>query len=95
MVNLVDKAPGVYVFEKAGFVNIVVEPESGYFTTAILKWNYFTNRFVRGPEPLRWLIRAGLLLLWYVGQKIASLLDKFDRNGALETFGYYVTAQKT
>lgn len=83
-----------YLFEKAGFDNIVVEPHSGFFTAVILKCNYFTNRFVYGPKPIRWLIKAGLWPFWYVGQKIAPLLDKLDRDWALETCGYFVTAQK-
>ena len=83
-----------YLFEKAGFVNIVVEPQAGFFTTAILKLNYFTSRFIRGPKPLRWLLKSSLLPFWYLGQKVAPLLDKLDRNWALETSGYYVTARK-
>lgn len=83
-----------YLFEKGGFVNIVVEPQAGFFTTTVLKWNYFTSRFICGPKPLRWLLKVGLLPFWYLGQKMAPLLDKLDRNWALETSGYYVTARK-
>ena len=83
-----------YLLEQAGFVNIVVESQSGFFTTAILKWNYFTSRFVRGPKPLRWLIMAALLPLWYLGQKVAPFLDKLDHEWALETSGYFATAKK-
>jgi SAM-dependent methyltransferase len=83
-----------YLLEEAGFVNIVVEPQSGYFTTAILKWNYFTTRFVGGSKPLRWLIMAVLLPMWYLGQKLAPFLDKFDHDWALETSGYFATAKK-
>jgi SAM-dependent methyltransferase len=83
-----------YLLEKAAFVNIVVESQSGFFTTAVLKWNYFTSRFVRGPKPLRWLVMAGLLPSWYLGQKLAPFLDKLDHNWALETSGYYATAKK-
>jgi hypothetical protein len=71
-----------------------VESQAGFFTTAILKWNYFTSRFVRGPKLLCWLIKAGLLPLWYLGQKLAPFLDKLDRDWALETSGYYATAKK-
>jgi len=83
-----------YLFEKAGFVNVLVEPQAGYFTTTVLKWNYFTSRFIRGPKALRWLIKASLLPCWYLGQKMAPWLDRLDRNWALETSGYYVTARK-
>lgn len=83
-----------YLFEKAGFAEVVVEPQSGFFTMWILKANYFSQRFIRGPRTLRWAIRAILLPFWYLGQKAAPLLDKLDRNWALETSGYYVTAKK-
>lgn len=83
-----------YLFEKAGFVDVVVEPQSGFFTMWILKMNYFSLRFVRGPQPLRWLIKAGLVPIWFIGQIFAPLLDKLDRNWAVETSGYFVTARK-
>jgi SAM-dependent methyltransferase len=83
-----------HLLEQAGFVHIVVEPQSGYFTTAVLKWNYFTRRFVGGSKPLCWLIMAALRPLWYFGQKCAPFLDKLDRDWALETSGYFATAKK-
>lgn len=83
-----------YLFEKAGFVDINVEPQAGFFTTVILKCNYFSSRFVRGPRPLRWLIKAGLIPFWYLGQMMAPLLDKLDRNWVAEASGYYVAAIK-
>ncbi|OHE72202.1 MAG: methyltransferase type 11 [Verrucomicrobia bacterium GWC2_42_7] len=83
-----------HLFAKAGFVEIVVEPQAGFFTTAILKWNYFTNRFVRGSKELRWVIKTCMTPFWYLGQKLAPPLDKLDRNWALETSGYFVTARK-
>lgn len=83
-----------YMFDKAGFSDFSVEPQAGFFTTMVLKWNYFTNRLVRGPKAIRWLIKAGLLPFWYFGQKVAPLMDKLDRNWAAETSGFYVTAIK-
>jgi SAM-dependent methyltransferase len=83
-----------YLLNKAGFVDVVVEPQSGFFTMWILKMNYFSTRFVRGPKPLRWLIKAGLVPCWFVGQTLAPLLDKLDRNWAAETCGYRATAKK-
>lgn len=83
-----------YMFAKAGFVEIVVEPQAGFFTTMVLKLNYFSCRLVRGPSPLRWLIEIGLMPFWYIGQKLAPLLDKLDKNWAAEASGYYVVARK-
>lgn len=83
-----------YLFEKAGFVEIVVEPQSGFFTMWILKINYFSTRFICGPRPLKWLIKAAVLPFWYLGQSLAPFLDKLDINWAAETIGYSVTEKK-
>ena len=83
-----------YILKKAGFEDIDIEPQTGYFTTTILKWNYFTKRLVRGPKLLRWIIRTCLLPFWYLGQKAAPIMDMLDRNWTLETSGYFVVATK-
>lgn len=82
------------LFKKAGFTELNIEPQAGYFTTAIMKWNYFTRRFVRGSKFVKLLLKMLMLPHWYVGQKLAPLLDKLDRNWALEAPGYFVTAKK-
>lgn len=84
-----------YLFKKAGFVDVTVEPQSGFFTTWILKFNYFSLRFARGPKLIRWPIKACLVPFWYVGQILAPLLDKLDRDWAAEAAGYFVTAKKS
>lgn len=83
-----------YLFEKAGFSEVVVDAQAGFFTTQILKFNYFTSRFIRGPKVIRMIGVAGLLPLWYIGQKLAPILDRLDRNWQLEACGFYVTAKK-
>ena len=59
-----------------------------------LKLNYFSLRLIRGPKPVRMLVRGVLGIPWYVGQKLAPWLDRLDGNWALETTGYFVTARK-
>lgn len=81
--------------EKAGFEEIVIEPQSGFFTMWIIKFNYFSNRFVRGPKLIRQMVKACLAPLWFLGQLIAPLLDKLDRNWATETTGYFLTAKRS
>lgn len=83
-----------HLFETAGFQNIAVQAQSGFFTMMVLKFNYFTRRFVRGPLLIKYLIYAILLPVWYLGQIIAPYLDKIDRNWDYETTGYIVTAFK-
>ncbi|MBD3727211.1 MAG: methyltransferase domain-containing protein [Moraxella osloensis] len=83
-----------YMFEKAGFTDVVVDPQSGFFTTWVMKFNYFSRRFVRGPKPLKALALIVLVPFWTLGQLLAPWLDKLDRNWSLESAGYYVTARK-
>lgn len=83
-----------YLFEKAGFMNIQIEPQAGFFTMWILKFNYFTLRLIRGPYLMRFLLGLMLRPVWYIGQILAPLLDKLDRNWIAETSGYFVTASK-
>jgi len=82
------------MFEKAGFVDVKVEPQAGFFTMWILKINYFSSRYVRGPKPIRCLIKACMLPFWYLGQIAAPFLDRLDQNWLSETSGYIVTARK-
>lgn len=82
------------MLEKAGFIDIYIEPQTGFFTMWLMKFNYFTLRFIRGPKPLRWLIKSILFVIWTVNQIIAPYLDKLDRRWELETTGYFVIARK-
>lgn len=83
-----------YLFGKAGFVDIQVEAQAGFFTMMVLKMNYFSLRFIRGPWPLRKATAGIFHLCWYLGQKLAPMLDKLDKDWALETNGYFLTARK-
>ena len=83
-----------YLFEGVGFTEIYIEPQSGFFTTIILKVNYFSLRLIRGPRVIRWILRGTFRVLWYVGQKVAPLLDRLDKDWELEAGGYFVRATK-
>lgn len=83
-----------YLLEKAGFQGVTVEAQSGFCTTLVLKFNYFTCRFIRGPKLLKALIFAVLWPVWQMGQVLAPYLDKLDRSWELESCGFYVVAKK-
>lgn len=83
-----------YMFEKAGFHEVNIEASSGFFTTWILKMNYFSLNFIRGPRVMRWTIRKVLNLIWFLAQKSAPYLDKLDKNWQTEAQGYFVVARK-
>jgi len=83
-----------YMLDKAGFVDIKIEPQSGFFTMWLLKFNYFTLRFIKGPKPFRTIIKFILWIIWNLNQFTAPLLDKLDKQWNLETSGYFVIAKK-
>lgn len=81
-----------YLFEKAGFNNIRITPNTGYWTTRALKFNYHTERLTR--QGIRgFVFKIIFIPAWILNQWLAPLLDKFDKDFS-HTAGYTVTAQK-
>ncbi|MGB3070987.1 MAG: methyltransferase domain-containing protein [Ottowia sp.] len=82
-----------YLFSKAGFVGIEVQPTTGFWSMWLLKLNYQTSRLIRGPWLVRLVLRAVLIPFWWINQCMAPLLDRLwpEEN---ETAGYVVTAFK-
>ncbi len=83
-----------YLFKKAGFHNIEIEAQTGFFTTWFIKINYFSRRFIRGPRLLKLLIKTFLIPFWTINQILAPYLDKLDKNWRAESQGYFVLARK-
>jgi len=82
-----------YQLAKAGFTGINIEPTSGFWSMWILKFNYQTNRLVRGAPWQRLPARLLLTPIWWLNQTIAPVIDRIwpeDR----ETAGYFATARK-
>lgn len=75
------------LFERAGFQDIRIEANSGYWQMAVLKFNYHTA--AAGWRRLRWL----LVPCWLIGQWLAPRLDRIDRDET-ETVSYTVKARK-
>lgn len=82
-----------YQLRKAGFTELTIVPTTGFWTMWILKLNYQLARLVRGPRPMRGLIRAVLVPLWSLGQAVGPLLDRMFPEPR-EAAGYFVTARK-
>ncbi len=76
-----------YLFQKAGFANIRVLENTGFWQMWILKFNYYTARL--SPGLLRYLWAP----FWWLGQRMAQLFDKLDRYPK-ETASYTVLARK-
>jgi len=82
------------MFTKAGFNDVKIEATSGFFTTWLLKINYFTHRWVIGPKIIKWSIAIFLIPFWTFGQLLAPYLDRLDSDWEVETQGYFVLAKK-
>jgi SAM-dependent methyltransferase len=80
--------------ERAGLSVVGIQAEAGFFTTVILKLNYFSLRLIRGPIWLRSIIRFTLSFVWWPTQRLAPLLDKMDRDWELEAPSYFLVAKK-
>jgi hypothetical protein len=76
-----------YLLAKSGFRNINIKENTGFWQMWILKFNYHTARFSRGPLKLLW------IPIWWVGQTVARILDKFDVHTE-ECASYTVLARK-
>lgn len=82
-----------YLFEKAGFVNIMIYPQTGFWGMWVLKFNYQSKRLIRGPLFVRAFIGLFLRSIWATNQRIARFLDRYWKAEG-ETAGYFVVAYK-
>ena len=76
-----------YLLKKVGFYEIDIKETTGFWQMWILKFNYHTTRFARGPLKFIW------IPIWWLGQMIAPVLDKYDKSPA-ECTSYTVLARK-
>jgi len=83
-----------YIFGKAGFQDIHIQPQAGFFTMWFLKMNYFSLRWIKGSKIRRMITKACLVPIWYLAQKAAPWLDRKHRSWSLESVGFFVIAKK-
>ena len=76
-----------YMLKKAGFSKMEIKENTEFWQMWVLKFNYHTRRFARGPLKYFW------IPIWWFGQKISPILDKYDKNPN-ETASYTVLAIK-
>ncbi len=82
-----------HLFEKAGFTDICVYAQTGFWVMWTLKFNYQTARVIRGPRLLRASLALLLRGIWAINQRLAPLMDKYWKSEN-ETAGYFVVAHK-
>ena len=83
-----------YMFEKAGYKDIQVQPTTGFFSMWFLKMNYFSLKWIKGSKIRRAFTKAFLIPFWYLSQKLAPWLDNKHRGWSLESAGFFVVAKK-
>ena len=76
-----------YLLKENGFLEIEIKENTGFWQMWILKFNYHTTRFARGPLKLLW------IPIWWTGQIISPILDKYDKHPE-ECASYTVVARK-
>ena len=83
-----------YLLSEAGYTDIKIQPIAGFFTTILMKINYFSLRAIKGSEIKKKIVKALLKPLWYINQKIAPKLDNMHRGWSLEAQSFFVVAKK-
>lgn len=81
----------LHLLQQAGFESVRIEEATGFWCMWIIKFNYQSRKLVRGPRPVRFLIRGVLAAIWMIDQKLGAILDSVWP-GAEETQGYVVLA---
>ena len=77
-------------FEKAGFRNVEVQADTGFWTTHALRLNYQTIRY---QTKIGAWVNYLFMPMWFLNQTIAPFLDKLDTN-MRDTSSYRVIAVK-
>ncbi len=83
-----------HIFNKAGFKNVKIQSQGGYWVMSTLKLNYQLIRLIRGPWLIRKVVSFFLNVFWAIDQRIAPILDK-HWSSENETVGYFVVAEKS
>jgi ubiquinone/menaquinone biosynthesis C-methylase UbiE len=81
-----------YLAEKSGFKVVSIAPDTKYWATAVLRFNYYLIRFARGP--LKPLIKFMMLPIFYLDQFIAYFLDSFPHNYTIDTASFTTLLKK-
>ena len=81
-----------YLAEKAGFEVVEISPDSKYWTTAVLRFNYYLLRFARGK--FKELIKLFFIPVFSLSQLLAFILDKIPHNYTIDTVGFSTLLKK-
>jgi SAM-dependent methyltransferase len=81
------------LLKDAGFEDVEISPNGGFWTTWFLKFNYQSRRWLRGPRPVRAVVRLILIPIWFTSQTLARVLDRIDFNPG-ETPSYTAVARR-
>jgi SAM-dependent methyltransferase len=82
-----------HILKKAGFCNINIKCQTGFWQMWVVKFNYQTARLIKGPPLVRFIVELALRPIWYINQYIAKWLDTVWKSES-ETAGYVAIANK-
>lgn len=82
-----------HLLTKAGFIDATVTAVTGFWSMWFLKLNYQSTRLLRGPAPVRAVLRGALIPFWWLNQTVAPRLDARWPSEE-ETAGYFAVAKK-
>ncbi|MCZ6836566.1 MAG: class I SAM-dependent methyltransferase [Planctomycetota bacterium] len=77
-----------YLLSKVQFEQIEITEYTGFWQMFVLKFNYHSLRYAKGPLKYFW------VPIWLLNQTIAPWLDRVDRNPN-EPVGYVVSARRS
>lgn len=83
-----------YLLNEAGYTDIKIQPIAGFFTTILMKINYFSLRAIKGSKLRQKVVKTLLKPFWYINQKLAPKLDNMHRGWSLEAQSFFVVAKK-
>ena len=83
-----------YILSEAGYTDIKVQPLAGFFTTILMKINYFSLKAIKGSKFKQKIVESLLKPFWYINQKLAPILDNMHRGWSLEAYSFFVVAKK-
>lgn len=76
-----------YLLTRSGFSDVSIHEKTGFWEMWVLKWNYHTRRYARGP------LKALFIPAWWLGQVTAPWLDRVRAHPEM-TASYAAHARK-
>lgn len=81
-----------YLAEKTGFEVISIEPDTKFWSMAVLRFNYYLMRFARGH--LKNIVKIIFYPIFMIDQTFAYFMDQLPHNYTIDTIGFTTLLKK-